>query len=97
MGRPPATYLRVLAALLGTLVLVAGCASVSPDRITADRFTRSMLNPIPPAAVFQMLQAGWAAELVMTTVLNSINGLRNDSYGAVGDPGSLAGTRTYVE
>jgi len=61
--------------------------TVTYQPLLGDRFTRSMLHPIPPAAVFQMLQAGWAAELVMTTVLNSINGLRNDSYGAVGDPG----------
>jgi len=61
--------------------------TVTYQPLLGDRFTRSMLHPIPPAAMFQMLQAGWGAELVMTTVLNSINGLRNDSYGAVGDPG----------
>jgi len=171
VARPPASRLHARAALLGALALVAGCTSVPPGRITADRmdygqviveswkrqtllnvvrmrygdapvfldvasvinsysltgkanaaasfpsatdpnvfslgaegtwsntptvtyqpllgdrFTRSMLHPIPPAAIFQMLQAGWGAELVMTTALNSINGLRNDSFEAVGDRG----------
>ena len=61
--------------------------TVTYQPLIGDRFTRSLLNPIPPSAVFQMLQAGWPADLVMTTGLNSINGLRNDSYGAVGDAG----------
>jgi len=61
--------------------------TVTYQPLLGDRFTRSMLHPVPPAAVFQMLQAGWDARLVMTTVLNSINGLRNDSYGLVGDRG----------
>jgi hypothetical protein len=61
--------------------------TVTYQPLLGDRFTRSMLHPVPPTAVFQMLQAGWTAELVMTTVLNSINGLRNDSFGGVGDPG----------
>jgi len=61
--------------------------TVTYQPLIGDRFTRSLLNPVPPSAVFQMLQTGWPADLVMTTVLNSINGLRNDSYGALGDPG----------
>ena len=37
MARPPASRLHALAALLGLAAVVAGCASVSPDRVTADR------------------------------------------------------------
>jgi len=55
--------------------------------LVGDRFTRSMLQPIPPAAVFQLLQAGWPVGVVLRAVVSSINGLRNDSAGAVGDPG----------
>jgi hypothetical protein len=61
--------------------------TVTYQPLIGDRFTRSLLHPIAPSAIFQMLQAGWAADLVMSTVINSINGLRNDSFGAAGDPG----------
>jgi len=60
--------------------------TVTYQPLIGDRFTRSLLHPIPPTAVFQMLQAGWPVDLVMNTVVNSANGLRNDSFGAGGDP-----------
>jgi hypothetical protein len=52
-----------------------------------DRFTKSLLQPIPPAAVMQLIQGGWPTDLVLKTVLRSINGIRNDSLGVGGDPG----------
>jgi hypothetical protein len=35
----------------------------------------------------QLMQGGWPTELVLKTVVRSINGLRNDSLGVGGDPG----------
>jgi len=61
--------------------------TVTYQPLIGDRFTRSLLQPIPPTAVFQMLQAGWSANLVISTVVSSINGLRNDTLGIGGDPG----------
>jgi hypothetical protein len=46
-----------------------------------------MMQPIPPTAVFQMLQAGWPANLVLSTVVSSVNGLRNASPISDVDPG----------
>lgn len=60
--------------------------TVTYQPLMGDRFTRSMLHPVPPTAVFQMLQAGWSAQLVMSTVITSINGLRNSTIVAKGDP-----------
>ena len=61
--------------------------TVTYQPLIGERFTRSMLQPIPPTAVFQMLQAGWSANLVLSTAVSSINGLRNSNMGADGDPG----------
>jgi hypothetical protein len=61
--------------------------TVTYQPLTGDRFTRSMLQPIPPTAVFQMLQAGWPANLVLPTVVSSVNGLRNANPISEGDPG----------
>lgn len=59
--------------------------TVTYQPLLGDRFTRSMLQPVPPAAVFQLLQGGWPADIVLNTVVTSINGLRNDSAGIGAD------------
>ncbi len=61
--------------------------TVTYQPLLGDRFTRSMLQPVPPAAVFQLMQSGWLAEIVFPSVVGSINGLRNDSAGVGADPG----------
>jgi Fusaric acid resistance protein-like len=53
---------------------------------TGDRFMRSMLRPIPPAGIFQMLQTGWSAQMLLGIGVGSINGLRNSLRGSAADP-----------
>lgn len=50
--------------------------------LVGHRFTRSLLTPIDPAAVFVMIESGWPADLVFTIVVRSINGVRNDLVNA---------------
>jgi hypothetical protein len=61
--------------------------TVTYQPLIGDRFTKSLLQPIPPASVFQLLQGGWSANLVFRTVVGSISGLRNVSLGIAADPG----------
>ena len=61
--------------------------TVTYQPLIGDRFTKSLLQPIPPVAVFQLLQGGWPPNLVFRTVVGSINGLRNASAGVAADPG----------
>ena len=61
--------------------------TVTYQPLLGDRFTRSLLQPIPPVSVFQLLQGGWPASLVFPTVIASVNGLRNASSGVAADPG----------
>lgn len=46
--------------------------------LSGHRFTRSLLTPIDPSAVFAMIESGWPAEMVFPLVVRSINGVRND-------------------
>jgi hypothetical protein len=59
--------------------------TVTYQPLLGDRFNKSLLQPVPPAAVFRLLQGGWPADLVMQTVVGSINGLRNESDGVNAD------------
>jgi hypothetical protein len=61
--------------------------TVTYQPLMGERFTRSLLQPVAPAALFQLMQGGLSPELVMSTLVRSINGLRNDSFGVAGDPG----------
>lgn len=61
--------------------------TVTYQPVMGDRFTRSLLQPIPPSAVFQLVQGGWPTDLVMRTSVKSVNGVRNDTFGIGGDAG----------
>jgi hypothetical protein len=61
--------------------------TVTYQPVLGDRFTKSMLQPVPPVAIFQLLQGGWPPEIVLPTVVGSINELRNTYAGAGADPG----------
>ena len=61
--------------------------TVTYQPLLGDRFTRSLLQPIPPVSVFQLLQGGWPTSLVFPTVVGSVNGLRNTSGGVAADAG----------
>jgi hypothetical protein len=60
--------------------------TVTYQPLLGDRFTKSLLQPISPTSVFQLMQSGWPADLVLQTVVGSINGLRNSALGLGADP-----------
>lgn len=64
----------------------ANTPTVTYQPLSGDRFMKSMLRPIPPAAVFQMLQTGWSADMLLRISVRTINGLRNATRGAAADP-----------
>jgi hypothetical protein len=61
--------------------------TVTYQPLLGDRFTKSLLQPVPPSSVFQLMQGGWSVEMVLRTVVSSINGLHNNSVGVGADPG----------
>ena len=45
--------------------------------ISGDKFTKSLLTPIPPGSVVMMMQAGWPARFLFTLSVKSVNDLDN--------------------
>ena len=73
-------------ATVGAAASFTQTPTITYQPLTGDRFMKSMLRPIPPAGVFQMLQTGWSAEMLLRISVNSINGLRNSFRGSAADP-----------
>ena len=47
--------------------------------LAGERFARSLLSPIPPSAIFQLIQAGYPADMILQMTVRGINGLSNRS------------------
>ena len=45
--------------------------------ISGDKFTKSLLTPIPPSSLVVMMQAGWPARFLFTLCVKSVNDLDN--------------------
>ncbi len=45
--------------------------------ITGQEFTRSLLTPLKPEALFALVQAGWSAEMVFRLAVRKINGIED--------------------
>jgi hypothetical protein len=47
--------------------------------LTGDKFARSLLRPLPPSEVFELIQAGYPADNVLLLTIRAINGIYNRS------------------
>ncbi len=47
--------------------------------LQGERFTRSILTPIPPRAIFSLIQSGWPVDFLFTLTVRAINGIFGDS------------------
>ena len=54
--------------------------------LTGNVFLKQIMTPIQPSALLFMLQSGYAADLIMPIVVNSINGVNNASERGVSRP-----------
>jgi hypothetical protein len=58
--------------------------------LTGRKFNQNFMTPVPPHAILFMIQNGWRADLIMNLTVDSINGMRSQSYGGgtarKGDP-----------
>jgi hypothetical protein len=66
-----------------------GGAAVYSDRptitytpLSGEKFTRSLMKPIPPPAVLSLIQAGYPIDLVLRVCVHTVNGVRNRYGGA---------------
>jgi hypothetical protein len=51
--------------------------TISYTPLSGDKFTKSLLRPIPPAGIFQLVQAGYPADFVLQVTVRSLNGISN--------------------
>jgi len=67
---------------IGATGFYANRPTITYSPLTGEKFSKSMLTPIPPSAIFFFMQAGYPVEAVFRLLVQSINGIRN-SYGGI--------------
>ncbi len=65
--------------------------------LSGKEFTKNLMEPIPPHGVLYLIQAGYAADLILPLCLSSINGLRNASGTIAGPAAPDEGFTRFVE
>jgi len=66
-------------AVLGGSASYTDRPTITYTPLTGDRFTRSLLRPISPSAIFELVQAGYPADTILEMTTRGINGLSNRS------------------
>jgi hypothetical protein len=74
-ARPPWPY-TALYNWLGT-ARYAERPTITYSPLSGEKFARSLMTPIPPAAVLNFLQAGYPVDMVLRLTVHSINGIQS--------------------
>ena len=53
--------------------------TITYNPLLGDKFTRSLMTPIPPTAIFSLAHSGWPVDFVFRLAVQSINGVHNRS------------------
>jgi hypothetical protein len=64
---------------LGGNVTYLDRPTITYTPLTGDKFAKSLLRPIPPSAIFELIQAGYPADLILQMTTRAINGVYNRS------------------
>jgi hypothetical protein len=56
--------------------------TITYSPLAGEKFARSLMTPIPPAAILSLIQANYPIDLVMRLGVHSVNGIRNRFGGA---------------
>ena len=73
------------ATIPSSLVTIGGNATyldrptITYTPLAGDKFARSLLRPLPPSEVFELIQAGYPADNVLLLTVRAINGIYNRS------------------
>jgi hypothetical protein len=54
--------------------------TITYSPLSGEKFARSLMTPIPPAAILNFLQAGYPVDIVLRLAVHSVNGI-NSRYG----------------
>jgi hypothetical protein len=66
-------------ATVGGSALYLDRPTITYTPLSGDKFARSLLAPLPPSEVFELVQAGYAADSVLLITTRAINGIYNRS------------------
>ena len=90
---------------LGGNVTYLDRPTITYTPLTGDRFAKPLLRPIPPNAIFELVQAGYPADLILLMTTRDINGVYNRSSaggrpprarpGFLSAPGRIAAPATF--
>jgi len=58
--------------------------TITYSPMTGADFMRALITPIPPAIIFNLMDAGWPAERILSMCVQTINGMQNEKYSAQG-------------
>jgi hypothetical protein len=58
--------------------------TITYEPLTGNRFISTLMASIPPDALFNAIQSGWPADVMLTVGVASINGLKNENLAAGG-------------
>jgi len=69
------------AANIGAAGSYSNTPTITYSPLTGEKFSKSMLTPIPPSSIFFFIQAGYDAGAVFRVLVQSVNGIRNNFGG----------------
>lgn len=81
-NNPPYTYSNEL----GFLGQYADRPTITYSPMTGDKFTRSLMTPIPPSVVLNFLQSGKNPDFLLNLCVQSMNGIQNQGLKTAADP-----------
>jgi hypothetical protein len=70
---------------VGAIGTYADRPTITYMPLSGDKFTRTLMKPIPPTALLSLIQAGYPVDLVLRVSAHSVNGIRN-RYGGAARP-----------
>jgi hypothetical protein len=87
MSLPASTVLPYSATVLGAGATYGDRPTISYAPLSGEKLTKRLIRPIPPAGIFELIQAGQAADIVLQVTVRSLNGIKNQSVsGGVLEP-----------
>jgi hypothetical protein len=88
-----ASQLPWTATTIGAGVTYGDRPTISYTPLSGEKLTRRLIRPIPPLGIFELIQAGNAADIVLQIAVRSLNGIKN--VGVSGDTFEPADPQFY--
>lgn len=83
-GNVPSSVFPSSALSLGTVGTYVDRPTVTYSPLTGAHFLHVMMTPIPPPALFPLIEADWGVDLLFQIAVQNINGIANRKGGARG-------------